>query len=185
MNINIPFKRTIAAVGIASLLAVSAVAAQDATPPVAPMAEVRPERANIIRDLLLEYTGLDAAGVRTAIEGGATLASLIEANGMSVDDFVVAALAAHDAQVAERRTAFETNLTAILNGEVPAEGLGGGRGGFGRFGGLFGDHDGMGGGRGGRGDGMGGGRGGRGGQQPPMTGEAPAAEATAEAGTTS
>lgn len=137
---NKSLKKTVAALSVASLMVVGIASAQDATavPETSTdtTADVRGFRLGgrgmILSDLVLEYTGLDAAALHEAIAGGATLTELIEANGMSVEDFVAAALAEYDTQAAERRTAFEENLTAVLSGELPVfDGAGlrdGGRG---------------------------------------------------------
>lgn len=145
-------RKSIAALGVTSLMVVGIASAQEATetpdsttPETTEQVDGRPVRSRLFPDLILEYTGLDAEALHTALVDGSTLAELIEANGMSVDDFIAAAIAAHDAQVAEARASFEERLTEALNGEGGlwfGFGFEGGRGGFG----------------GGRGDGFGGGR---------------------------
>lgn len=176
MNRNV--RKSIAALGVTSLLVVGIASAQEATetpdsttPETTEQVDGRPVRSSFFSDLILEYTGLDVEALRTALADGSTLAELIEANGMSVDDFIAAALAEHDAQVAEARASFEERLTEALNGEGGLRfGFDGGRGGF-----SGGRPDGMG--RGDRGP-----RGGFPGFQPPApdaTEEAPAEGTTA------
>lgn len=178
---NQKVRKSIAALGVTSLLVVGIASAQEATEtPDSTTPDTttdvtqdgRAGRSSFFTDLILEYTGLDTDALRTAISEGSTLAELIEANGMSVDDFIAAVLAEYDAQAVEARASFEERLTAALSGEGGLGfgfGFGGGRGGFGG-----GDH-GMG--PGGRGNGGGGPRGGFPGYQSPApetTEEAPA-----------
>lgn len=135
-------RTALASVGIASAIAVGAVAAQEATPTPAPdtSAQVSPgfglrgRLAERVREsdmaaLVQEYTGLDAAALRAALRGGSTLAELITANGRTVEDFTAAATALYEANQAERLAAFQERLTQMLNGEY-REGLGGRRGGM-------------------------------------------------------
>lgn len=90
----------------------------------------RHRRGNFMNAELLEtYTGLTREEIRTALQGGATIASLIEANGESVDAFiaeVVAQFQAHldelvtegtidEATAAERLATFEENITERVN----------------------------------------------------------------------
>lgn len=98
------------------------------------------------------YTALTREELITALRGGETLASLIEANGQSVDAFIAEAVTALNTEVDERvaegkltaeraeeikATATET-ITAMVNGEQPirdgfGEGGRGGRNGGGRL----------------------------------------------------
>ncbi|MBL8131064.1 MAG: hypothetical protein JNL42_04340 [Anaerolineae bacterium] len=162
---NKTLKRTAAALGVASLIVVGAASAQDTTT-TAPAAEdaavVQDQTSSraIMLNLVLEYTGLDQAGLQEALANGSTLTELIEANGRTVEDFTAAVLAEYDVQAADRRLQFEENLAAVLGGEQTSlRGLGFGRGGFdGLPGGDFGGRGGMPGmndfgGRGGRGHG--------------------------------
>ncbi|MBK8022857.1 MAG: hypothetical protein IPK19_15860 [Chloroflexi bacterium] len=187
-TMNKTLKKTAAALSIASLIVVGAVSAQDAattpeasTDTAAEVQDVR-TRDQFFHDLILEYTGLDAAAFRQALIDGSTLSELIEANGQSVENFTAAVLAEYDAQVVERRLQFEENLTAMLNGEQTSlRGLGLGRGG--ELPGM-GDFDGRGG-RGGRGsmDDFGG----RGGMRgaPPAAEDAPSTDTSDTADTSS
>lgn len=143
-------KTAIAAVGAATLIFAGAAYAQDATTtPEAPVAgqmrgqmrgqlrEAIGERfgGGFARDLVLEYTGLDEAGLREAITSGSTLSELIVANGRTVEEFTAAAMAEYDANQAERRTNFETRLAEILNGTFEGPRADGeGQGFFGRGG---------------------------------------------------
>jgi hypothetical protein len=135
-------RTALASVGIASAIAVGAVAAQDATATPTPdaSAQVMPgqgmrgrlaERVGTseMATLIQEYTGLDATALRDALRSGSTLADLITANGRTVEDFTAAATALFEANQAERLTAFQERLTQMLNGELRPE-LGGRRGGM-------------------------------------------------------
>lgn len=167
-------RKSIAALGVTSLLVVGVASAQEATetpdsttPETA--TQVTPEgrggRSSFFTDLILEYTGLDTSALRTALADGSTLAELIEANGSSVDDFIAAVLSEYDAQAAEARTSFEERLTATLSGEGSLRfGFEGGRGGGRPDGGM------------GRGDG-----GGRRGGFPGSQSQSPAPEVTEQA----
>ncbi|MCK6580063.1 MAG: hypothetical protein L6Q98_18390 [Anaerolineae bacterium] len=160
---NKTLKRTAAALGVASLIVVGAASAQDTTAPAAEDAVVVQDQTSsraVMLNLVLEYTGLDQAGLQEALANGSTLTALIEANGRTVEDFTAAVLAEYGVQAADRRLQFEENLAAVLSGEQTSlRGLGFGRGGFGVMpGGDFGGRGGapgMGdfGGRGGRGHG--------------------------------
>lgn len=80
-----------------------------------------------------EFTGLEPQAIREAVQGGATLAELIEANGSDVDAFVTEAVAlveAHldeavangnmDADRAEQlKGELTERITARINGERP------------------------------------------------------------------
>ncbi|MDZ4769263.1 MAG: hypothetical protein SGJ24_09055 [Chloroflexota bacterium] len=134
-------KTIIVAIGAASLLLVGIASAQDVAP-VAPdaAAEVRDRRPMHDSELALlvqEYTGLDAAALRQALVGGATLGDLITANGRTTEEFTTAALAIYDSNQVERRSNFETRLTQALSGEL-RELFGEGRGSRGGRGGMFG-----------------------------------------------
>lgn len=68
-------------------------------------------------ELLQEYTGLTLEEVSTALQGGSTLAELIEANGQTVDAFVADAVSQLQAATAPQ---LEERLRAFVNGEMPA-----------------------------------------------------------------
>ena len=61
--------------------------------------------------LILEYTGLTRTELREAIQNGATLTELIEANGQSVDAFIADAIAAFEERLDE----------AVANGRIDEE----------------------------------------------------------------
>lgn len=102
--------------------------------------------------VLETYTALTREEIITAVRGGETIASLIEANGQSVDAFIAEAVTAVQTEVDERlaegkltaeraeeikASAAET-VTAMVNGEQPlrdgfGEGGRGGRNGGGRL----------------------------------------------------
>ena len=104
--------------------------------------------------LLEEYTGLSGDELRNALQNDQTIAELIAANDLSVDDFTAAALEQISAQLdaaveagrvteeqaAERLAQAEENLTAWINGEFEGFGFGprGPQDGFGlRSGAIF------------------------------------------------
>jgi hypothetical protein len=101
-----------------------------------------------VEDLVETYTGLTTAELRDALQGGSTIAELIEANGEDVDAFVTDAVTAREddltsavdegritqEQADEIEANLESNITAFVNGEMPQLGAFG-RGGFG-FGGV-------------------------------------------------
>lgn len=116
-------KKLIATLGIASVLMMGgiAISAQEAptdAPPVteegAPPHERGPrhERDEAMQALVETYTGLDHEALREALQAeGTTLASLIEANGQSVEAFIAEAIALKEAQINER----------LANGDITAE----------------------------------------------------------------
>ena len=88
--------------------------------------------------LIMEATGLEAAALRSALAEGSSLASLIEANGGDVADFIAQASAAFNASVdaavadgklTEERAALlkdgmAERIEALVNAEHPASGAG-------------------------------------------------------------
>ena len=88
--------------------------------------------------LIMEATGLEAAALRSALAEGSSLASLIEANGGDVADFIAQASAAFNASVvaavadgklSEERAALlkdgmAERIEALVNAEHPASGAG-------------------------------------------------------------
>ncbi len=91
--------------------------------------------------IVLDATGLDAAGLLEALKAGSTLAELIEANGGDVDsviaDLTAQATAAINANVAQRLESLEAEITERVNSSLIgfADGKGRrGRRGFGFWG---------------------------------------------------
>ncbi|MEO1440456.1 MAG: hypothetical protein AAFV33_08620, partial [Chloroflexota bacterium] len=101
-----------------------------------------------VRELVEQYTGLSGQELRQALRDDATLASLIEANGESVDAFVDEAVALAEARIDEAvangridqeradmmTESLTETITAAINGEGPLRGRGGPGG---RIGGLM------------------------------------------------
>ena len=99
-------------------------------------------------ELLQEYTGLTQEEIKAALEGGSTLAELLEANGQTVESFNTAVQAQLETTLAEAvasgnltqeqadqlsERAF-SNLEARLNGTFEGRAFGGGQGFGGRSG---------------------------------------------------
>lgn len=124
---NIKKLMTTAAVASLFAIGVVSVSAQGPKNGEGPRSENREARQALVE----EYTGLEGAELREAIQGGATLAELIEANGSSVDGFVAEAAtlaeerldAAVEAgrlteeEAAEKLAEITENITDRVNGE--------------------------------------------------------------------
>ena len=120
-------------------------AAPDST---APSSEARPFKADHLESAA-EAIGITVDELRTAIEGGKTIAQVAEDEGKDVDDVVAALVKAAsdkldaavaagtitEAQATERKADLEEHMTALVNGERPAFG-GRGPGGHGFGGGA-------------------------------------------------
>ncbi|MFZ4816130.1 MAG: hypothetical protein ACOYL5_16460 [Phototrophicaceae bacterium] len=136
------FKKILTTTAAAGLLLISiaAVGAQDAPTPTAPTAETqqggrfgfgqgqRGGRFGLggngeLRALVEEYTGLSGQDLREAVQGGQTVAQLIEANGRSVEEFTNAAVTQIETEIDERAAEMKANardrVTALINGERP------------------------------------------------------------------
>jgi len=122
-------KKLLTAATAASVLAIGvvSVSAQGPKDGEGPRSEHREARQALVE----EYTGLAHDEIRDAIQGGATMAELIEANGSSVDGFIAEAATfaeerldtavevgrLTEEEAAEKLAEITENITDRVNGE--------------------------------------------------------------------